>query len=134
MKIYLAARFSRREQLREFADELRLMGHIVTSRWLDTDFVNRPDRNSAAPPKYRAKYAVIDLEDVDAAEVVVSFTEEEGLPNAGRGGRHVEFGYALAKGKRLVVIGHRENLFHEHPAVEFHASQWDWLRSLSATN
>lgn len=166
MKIYLAGRYSRREHLCSLRDELERMGHTVTSRWLRTEWVNRPDQSSAAPPEYRAKYAVIDLEDVDAADCVISFTdppagicprcggtgetmwpaEDGGSPplvcpvcdgkgkvGGGRGGRHVEFGYAMAKGKRLIVVGHRENLFHEHPAVEFFASMWDMVRAIGPT-
>lgn len=128
MKIYLAARYSRRDQLKELAKELERMGHTVTSRWLQTEWVNRPDQSSAAPPEYRQQYALIDLEDVDDADVVVNFTEAPG--DGSRGGRHVEYGYALAKGKRLIVVGHKENLFHEHPAVQFYASQWDMLREV----
>lgn len=128
MKVYLAARYSRREQLKELAAELERMGHTVTSRWLETEWVNRPDQSSAAPPEYRQKYAAIDLEDVRAADVVISFTESPG--DGSRGGRHVEFGYALALGKRMIVVGHRENLFHEHPTVEFFGSTWDMLRGV----
>lgn len=129
MKFYLAGRYSKREQLKWLAAELRRMGHTVTARWLETGWVNRPDQSSAAPPEYRQKYALIDLEDVAGADVVVSLTEGPG--EASRGGRHVEFGYALALGKKLVVIGYRENLFHEHPAVEFHTTQFSWLSSLA---
>ena len=128
LKVYLAARYSRRDQLLAVRDELARMGHTVTSRWLDTDWGRRPGESSAAPPEYRAKHAVIDLEDVRAADVVVSFTEAPG--DGSRGGRHVEFGYALAFNKRMIVVGHRENLFHEHPSVEFFASQEDMLRAL----
>jgi hypothetical protein len=130
LNIYLASRFSRREQMRELAAELRRRGHTVTSRWLETEWVNRPDESSAAPPEYREQYAVIDMDDVKSADTVVSFTEAPG--DGSRGGRHVEFGLAAAWGKRLVVIGHRENLFHHLPAVQFFASHWDWLRSLDA--
>jgi hypothetical protein len=28
------------------------------------------------------------------------------------GGRHVEFGLALAQGKRVIIVGPRENVFH----------------------
>lgn len=46
-----------------------------------------------------------------------------------RGGRHVEFGMALAMDKRLVVVGPRENVFHLLPAVE----QFDtWPLALAA--
>lgn len=163
MKIYLAARYSRRDQLRGLAQHLRAAGHIVTSRWLDTEWVNRPDSSSAAPPEYREKYAIIDMEDVVAADAMINFTEPpagkcaacegigtvfwpsedggspplkcpeckgKGRIDAGRGGRHVEFGLAVALGKRLIVIGHRENLFHHLPAVEFFESPQEMMRSL----
>jgi hypothetical protein len=46
-----------------------------------------------------------------AADAVIIFTE---IPNAtpATGGRHVEFGLALAQGKRVIVVGPRENVFH----------------------
>jgi nucleoside 2-deoxyribosyltransferase len=144
MKVYIAGRYSRRDSFRELRDELRRMGHEVTSRWLDTDWPVEERGSSAAPPEYREKYATLDLEDVEAADMVVSFTEEP--RSGGRGGRHVEYGYALALRRmaftvyrgnppspvRIVVIGQRENLFHHHPFVEFFPSQWDWLRSLES--
>ena len=34
MKIYLAARYSRMEELRGYADELAAAGHVITSRWI----------------------------------------------------------------------------------------------------
>jgi hypothetical protein len=128
VKIYLAGRYSRRCLLNTLAAELRRMGHEVTSRWLETEWANRPDQSSAAPPEYREKYALIDMADVAAAECVISFTEAPG--DGSRGGRHVEFGLAIAWGKRLIVVGYRENLFHHLPSVEFFKSQWDMLRSL----
>lgn len=132
MKIYLASRYSRRDEMRGIASRLRAVGHEITSRWLETDWVNRSaDGVSMAPPEYRAEYAVIDLADVAAAECVVNFTEPE-LPNPGRGGRHVEFGYGLALGKRVLVVGHRENLFHEHPSVEFFTCTEEAVATLTA--
>lgn len=132
MKIYLCGRYSRRDQLRSVREELLRLGHTVTSRWLDTNWeaTERQDRvySSAAPPEYREQYAALDLEDVAAADCLIAFTEEP--RSGGRGGRHVEFGAALALGKRLVVVGHRENLFHHHSRVEFFASQWDAVRAI----
>lgn len=134
MKIYLASRYSRRAQMQFLAAELRRMGHTVTSRWLEQS--SRPDcdrlpdgRSRIAPPDDREAFAVQDIEDVHAADIVVSVTETEDAKSS-RGGRHVEFGAAYAWGKRLVVIGCRENVFHHLPGVEFHASVWDWLRAL----
>ena len=46
-----------------------------------------------------------------AADAVIIFTE---IPNTilATGGRHVEFGLALAQGKRMIIVGPRENVFH----------------------
>jgi DNA-binding GntR family transcriptional regulator len=68
VKIYLAARYSRRDELSGIATQLRQKGHVVTSRWLETEFIDQPDQRAAAPPEYRQKYAIIDLEDVAAAD------------------------------------------------------------------
>lgn len=46
-----------------------------------------------------------------------------------RGGRHVEFGMALAWGLRLIVIGQRENVFHCLPQVERYDTWDDFLSS-----
>lgn len=37
MKVYLAARYSRRVELCEYREQIRAAGHEVTSRWLDGD-------------------------------------------------------------------------------------------------
>ena len=130
MKIYLCGRYSRREQLCSVCEELQRLGHVVTSRWLDTEWASRPDQSSAAPPEYREKYAVIDMDDVRAADAIVCFTEAPG--DGSRGGRHVEYGMAIAWNKRLIIVGPLENLFYHLPNVECHANQWDMVRALEA--
>jgi hypothetical protein len=118
VKIFLSGRYSRRDRLRALRAQLRLMGHEVTSRWLDTAWEGGDGSgSSAAPAECRSRHALEDLEDVARADCLVAFTEPPGA--GGRGGRHVEFGAALALGKRVVVVGFRENLFCHHPAVEF---------------
>lgn len=82
------------------------------------------DRRSA---ELRAKFAMDDWEDVTSAHLVINFTEPP-RSNASRGGRHVEFGIALSRGARVIVVGPRENLFHWLPWVE----QCDtWEQALS---
>jgi hypothetical protein len=97
--------------MRRIAADLRDAGHVVTSRWLETEY---PTDRLAVPPKIRAKYAIANLADLDAANACVSFTEPPG-GDGGRGGRHVEHGYAMAKHMVCIVVGPKENLFHEHP-------------------
>ncbi len=110
MKIYLAARYSRREELVGYAEELRAAGHIITSRWLRGRHEHKGPE-ALMPLEHRELWALENNEDILSSDCVVSFTEPEDSPY-GRGGRHVEFGLALATGRRLVVVGHRENIFH----------------------
>jgi hypothetical protein len=135
MKVYLCSRYSRRDELLSVRGELQRLGHTVTSRWLDTEWNETEQEgqvySSAAPPEYREQYAVTDVEDVLAADCLVAFTEQP--RSGGRGGRHVEYGIALATGKRLIVVGPRENLFHHHPSVEHFASMWDMVRAVFGT-
>lgn len=108
MKIYIAAMYSRMEEMRGPAATLRRLGHEVTARWIDGAEATLDERPSGA---------LMDLEDIDRADAVVSFTQPFGSLYKG-GGRHVEFGYGVAKGKRLIVIGDREQIFHHLPQVE----------------
>lgn len=148
MKIYLAARYSRREELAAYRTELESIGHTVQTRWLNGEHQLANDgtpigENGAALVEgtlrsreqlseheqteraavLRARFALDDWEDVNAAEVVISFTEPP-RSKANRGGRHVEYGIALANKARVIVVGHRENIFHWLPVVEFYAT-WD---------
>ena len=107
MNVYLAARYDRMPEMVEVAEQLRRIGHEVTSRWI-RGFGN-PD----------AETALYDLTDIVIADAIILFTEDPtaNVPFAARGGRHVEFGYALRAGKKLYLVGPRENIFHELPDV-----------------
>ncbi len=109
MKIYLAAKFSEQLLMRDWRIKLTLAGHLVTSRWLEAD--EEDEKQSIA-----GKAALIDLEDIDAAELVISKTLNRGDLFTG-GGRHIEFGYSFAKGKRLINVGGYESVFHQLPNV-----------------
>lgn len=108
MKIYLCARYSRREEMRGYADLLQAAGHVVTSRWINGSH----DLSDAATDLDRSKLAREDYSDLSSADCVISFTEHPGAPGRQRGGRHVEFGLALEQRKLLVIVGPRENVFH----------------------
>lgn len=119
-KVYLAARYSRREGMLIAAYALKAAGITVTSRWIAGGHqVSGSGLNDeqSLPAMQREKFAQEDIEDLAAADTVISFTEEPHSNNS-RGGRHVEFGMAVALGKRVIVIGPRENVFHCLPHVE----------------
>lgn len=108
--IYLAARYSRREELLPHKAALEAAGWEVTSRWL---LGNHQAQNDDLHPGAAAeRFGLEDLDDLMRAGVLVHFTEPPRQSSTSRGGRHVEHGYALAMGKRIIIVGPRENVFH----------------------
>ena len=120
MRVYLAARYRRRPELQRRAEELSALGHSVTSRWIRG---SHSISGGLDDPRW-ARFAQEDFEDVAAADAVVCFLEP-----GGSGGRHVEFGMALAWGKRTIVVGEPEHLFHTLPSVEAYPT---WPQALDA--
>ena len=118
MKIYIAARFSRRHECHALGKELEKFGHEIVSRWTlpNSDHVVPLGMSKQASDSERERFAKEDLEDLNRCDVIVNIMEDEARNNS-RGGRHVEFGYALGKGKGVVVIGCRETVFHHLPNV-----------------
>lgn len=146
LKIYLAARYSRREELCGYRDLLDREGMFVTSRWLDGDhqisdtgapigdngtaLIEGDDGStSARAVALRAKFAAEDLADVMGCDLLIAFTEPP-RSNASRGGRHVELGLALGRKKVVFVVGPRENIFCWLPEVEQFADFASCLRAL----
>lgn len=116
MKLYLAAPFADREKIAKIGDRLKSLGAVITARWI----------YGGEEGLSREQIAILDLADVDACDTLVLFTFPRGTLTTG-GGRHVEFGYAMARGKNLVVIGSRENVFCHAPNVGVYATLDDWL-------
>lgn len=106
MKIYTAARYARRLELLDYAKKLSDAGHIVTARWVNGD----------EEGKTLEDVAVMDFEDVQAADMVLVFTDPKGSAQTG-GGRHTELGLGYALGKRVWIVGEKEQVFHHLPKV-----------------
>lgn len=125
--VYLAARYSRHPEMQGVRDVLHAIGYRVTSRWIDQHGGTQPTSFTPealnSDPESCAVLGQHDVEDVQAAEIVISFTDAAG---GGKGGRHVEFGLALGLGKRVIVCGPREHIFHTLSQVE-HYPTWRHL-------
>lgn len=118
MRVYLAARYSRREELCGYRTQLEACGHTVTSRWLNGNHqIDDRGLSVEAKANERERFACEDRDDVYAANVLIAFTEEPRSSNS-RGGRHVELGMAIGSRKMAVlVVGPRENVFCCLPEV-----------------
>ena len=128
LNIYLASRYSRRLELCERRETLeREKWWKVSSRWLDGNHeIGDPrsrvegDSGSRSPEaaELRSQFALEDLEDIENSDILIAFTEPPWI-NGGRGGRHVELGFAICLGIEVYVIGHRENVFCWLPTIRF---------------
>lgn len=104
---YIAASFPMRDEAIRLQEYLR--GIIaVNSRWLEDTHTNYGGGNDSF-------FAEQDLQDVEEAQMLICISD--GKKQLTRGGRHTEFGIALAMKKPIILIGPREQIFHHHPRV-----------------
>jgi hypothetical protein len=148
VKVYLMARYGRRQEMLQVAADLEALGHEVTSRWIRGDH-ELDDNLLNTDPEFRdregARFAMADLFDLrmalsDYHGCAIAFTEEPGVKHGrGRGGRHFEAGVAYWSSNmrrsygmpipRLILVGHKENVFYCLPEWEHYP---DWPTCLEA--
>jgi nucleoside 2-deoxyribosyltransferase len=133
MRVYLSGQFEDGTTLCEVRRQLQAAGYSVTSRWLDAvgDGPATAQASDSGADTRLAGIARQDFEDIDRSDMVVVFNPAEAC-SIGRGGRHVETGYALARGKRVLVVGARGNVFHWLPEITV-LHDWPALVELLAT-
>lgn len=102
--VYLAAPWATQQLMRERRIELRELGFVVTSRWIDEP----PTPPGITDRDWWAERAAIDLEDLRAADCVILSAESVSTT----GDKHFETGYAYGIGKQIIVVGQPENVFH----------------------
>lgn len=126
MRVYLSARFQRQEEMRRYAEQLRAEAIEVVSAWHDIDSPSS-DGFSGLDDQRRAWLAMLDVQQLSGTNVVTVFSEDakpvRRQHSRDRAVRHVEFGTALALGKRVLLVGDAENSFYCLPDVE-HFPSW----------
>lgn len=139
MKVYLASQYCTKDQISKYAAELRENGIEVTSSWLEEPHSPNTQMSELSPEQHTF-YALNDLNDVDRSDMLVFFSVDPSIA-AKRGGRHVEFGYAIKAGLPILVVGPKENIFHYLPNIN-HVAEWknaltylkeqnEWLKSIT---
>lgn len=119
LSVYLAAPYSARDVVASYANELRIIGYRTVARWLTGEH----EAAEGEPPtaEQRHTWAMDDLADIDKADILIAFTADTvrqpldaivGSLFGTSGGRHVELGYAIARTKRVLLVGRPENVFH----------------------
>ena len=122
MTVYLAGLFDSRARLRAERARLIAAGLAVNSTWLDAP----EDASYAKPEAPLGQIATKDLDEIDAADLLIVDT----LDVTPRGGREFEAGFAVGRGKPVLVIGPARNVFH-HLCPRFES--WDDLFASEGT-
>ena len=108
-KIYVAARYGRMKEMQSVHAALVAAGHEPTSQWVTG--------KEETEGKTEEQAAIMDVEDVDRADLVLLFSDEKSYSSTG-GGRFFEMGYAHGKGKPVVTVGPMQIIFHHLPDMK----------------
>jgi nucleoside 2-deoxyribosyltransferase len=123
MIYYLAAKYAYRTRAQMVAHHITKAGHQVCATWLI-------DLHDGTSQEAQASYAALDLRDIEQADtlVLLQFPCADPEPSTGR---HIEYGYALAKGKAIILVGPRTSVFHWLPFVQHFSTLDAFLDSLA---
>ena len=121
MKIYVAGHSQ--SECRTVAEMLMRNGHTVTSTWLSEDFA----RTGSYTDAEKSAIALKDAYEVSESDAMVFLSSPIRVP----GGKFVEAGIAIGRGKPVYLIGVRENMLMWHYLVCQVATADDLCKKLS---
>ena len=133
--IYLAGSYSRRDEFKGYAEQLKALGYNIVSRWLEETHGLDIQPTDLTPDLNRT-YAEQDLDDIEQSDIFILFSYDQQTLTK-RNGRMVEFGYALAnyrngfQPERIIVCGPKENIFTYLEEVELFPTWEELLSDLS---
>jgi len=108
-KVYISARFSRREEMVEVSKQIKSIGYEDVSRWLVLEEGKNPSEEALR------NRAHVDRDDVYACDILVRFTDDLSTSTVPSGwctaSRFEETGMAQALGKIIIVVGGNQSLF-----------------------
>lgn len=109
MRVYVSSHCV--EKAREVAAACEAAGHSVVSTWhLGAGPVGRSAGMTADEMRDKAR---ANAHQIGACDVLVMVAADDRVP----GGKFVEAGVAVGRGRPVVVWGRRENILMHHPAV-----------------
>ena len=122
MKVYLAGMYSKRNLLREYSQELRAKGIVVSSQWL-LEQLSLKAKSTGLPKEFMRFAATQDKSGIRECDTFILFTATDAdlsevgrsikeLRRLARAAHEWECGYAHALGKRIIIVGQKMNIFH----------------------
>jgi len=106
-KIYLAGSFHGAERIYEMAEDLEALGHTITGIWFQPHDPIEKMWDGNFGGRIAEVMALRDLSGIDRCDILIIDT----LEPSSSGGRNVELGYALAKNKRIILVGEPTTIF-----------------------
>ena len=123
-RVYLAAAWMRKNEMRETAFALRNWGFEVTSTWHDSH-----QENAIVSDEAMQKEAIRDYYEIQNSDILIRFADDltnvNDLHTARKlltAGRMVEMGIALTAGVGVAVIGPHQCVFDYLPFVDVYPS------------
>jgi hypothetical protein len=126
-RIYVAASFEQRDEVRALYKRLREAGHTITADWTTHKEIISLESDEERTA-LKQKYAIEDTEGVTSATVYALLLSERKSTGA-----HIELGIALgANIDRICLIGmpDESQLFYSHPAITVYPDIDAFLDSL----
>ncbi len=116
MKIYLASKADRKEEVQSMKTTIEQHGHVMTVDWTQDEWIERPYDESKGKAQYRAER---DIKAIAESDAFVLLTEEV----ANNKGMYVELGAAIilhtqTKKPKVYIIGD----YTSHGIFFFHSS------------
>ena len=113
VKVYIASHFSRKNEVRMAAQELRALDIDVVSTWHRETTKSNSIMHKGNARTWR-KYALSDLNELCGCTHFVLFSMGA-TKKFSRGSHCWEAGFASGQGKKCIVVGERQVIFHYLP-------------------
>lgn len=114
MKIYIAARFNKKQETLNLYEQFRKLGHEIIADWT----LHKPIKPYENNPELSRDYSIEDIDAAGNCDIFILITDEDGT------GMYIELGAAissnLAYGKpKIYIIGEHtsRSMFYFHPSV-----------------
>jgi len=120
MNIYVAAHDQKRAI--SCAEQLEKAGHNIFCKWLTVPFLKTEEHTEAE----RFAIAQRNADEIAKCDALVLLESHDRVP----GGKFVEAGLGLGLGKRVFLIGRRENMMMWHPQIRQYDSMDALLRAI----
>ncbi len=119
MKLYVAGKWSDKDEIGKKIQEFRELGHTITHDWTQIETSLNQD------PEALKKYSSLDIEAVRECEMLIAWMTD---PKYAYRGTYTEIGCALGLKKKVVIISehtkynpevyYTTNIFFHHPDIK----------------